>query len=148
MKKSAAILLLALAACEPTAPPAPPPAPPKAEPERITVRHILVAFQGAPRVKATRSRDEAKALAEQLLERVKKGEDFAALMKQHSDDTGPGVYSLVNHGVAAAAGTYPRKGMVAAFGDVGFTLEVNGIGLAPHDPAKSPFGWHIIQRTQ
>jgi parvulin-like peptidyl-prolyl isomerase len=148
MKKTAAILLLLAAGCE-QGPPPPPPAPPaKPEPERITVRHILVAFQGAPRVKATRSRDEAKALAEQLLERVKKGEDFAALMKQHSDDTGPGVYSLVNHGVAAASGAYPRKGMVAAFGDVGFTLEVNGIGMAPHDPAKSPFGWHIIQRTQ
>ena len=42
----------------------------------------------------------------------------------------------------------PRQGMVPAFGDVGFTLEVGGIGMAEFDEAASPFGWHIIRRIE
>jgi parvulin-like peptidyl-prolyl isomerase len=38
--------------------------------------------------------------------------------------------------------------MVPAFGDVGFTLRVGEIGLAPHDPTTSPFGWHVIKRIE
>jgi hypothetical protein len=35
---------------------------------------------------------------------------------------------------------------VPAFGDVGFSLDVDGIGVAEYDEASSPFGWHIIKR--
>jgi hypothetical protein len=38
--------------------------------------------------------------------------------------------------------------MAGAFGDVGFQLEVGGIGLAEYDPSTSPFGYHIIKRTK
>ena len=42
----------------------------------------------------------------------------------------------------------PRDQMVPAFGDVGFTLEVGGVGLAPYDETKSPFGFHVIKRLE
>lgn len=149
MKMLPALLLLA-AACDSSggAPPAPPAPPSKPEPAQITVRHILISFQGT-RTKATRTKEEAKALAGQLFEIVKKGEDFAALMKAHSDDTGPGIYTLVNDGQAGSPPKiYGRRQMVPAFGNVGFTLDLKGIGMAEHDAKASPFGWHIIQRIE
>lgn len=41
-----------------------------------------------------------------------------------------------------------RTQMVAAFGDVGFSLEVGEIGTSIFDTTTSPFGWHIIHRYQ
>jgi hypothetical protein len=38
--------------------------------------------------------------------------------------------------------------MVAAFGDVGFKLEVDSIGMSVFDAQKSPYGWHIIKRLK
>jgi parvulin-like peptidyl-prolyl isomerase len=38
--------------------------------------------------------------------------------------------------------------MVAAFGDVGFQLEVGEVGMAVYDPVKSKYGWHIIKRLK
>jgi parvulin-like peptidyl-prolyl isomerase len=43
---------------------------------------------------------------------------------------------------------YSRTGMVKAFGDVGFSLEVGGVGLAVYDAATSKYGWHIIKRLE
>ncbi len=126
----------------------PPPAAPKAEPERITVQHILISFAGT-RTEATRSKAEAEKLAGDVLTRVKKGEDFAKLVKDLSDDPGEGVYSMFNDGAAKRGeDEYPRRGMVPAFGNVGFKLEVGGVGMAPFDPQASPFGWHIIKRLR
>src|SRR5262245_1265353 len=118
------------------------------EPERITLQHILISFAGAG-TDATRSRAEAEKLAADVLARTQKGEDFGAVMKQLSDDPGEGVYSLVNDGAKKqSADEYPRKGMVPAFGNVGFKLAVGQIGMAPHDAKASPYGWHVIKRLK
>jgi hypothetical protein len=58
------------------------------------------------------------------------------------------VYTLVNNGVAKQGAEFERTGMVPAFGDVGFVLTLNEIGLAEHDPRTSPYGWHIIKRIK
>ena len=42
---------------------------------------------------------------------------------------------------------YPRDEMVAAFGDVGFPMQVGEIGMAEYDEEKSKYGWHIIKRV-
>ena len=118
-------------------------------PDRITVQHILIAFKGSiPDAKVTRSIPEAKELAFDLYQRAKKGEDFDALVKQYTDDEYPGIYAMSNFGIEpdSARKEYARNKMVKAFGDVGFRLEVNGIGLAQHDPKDSKYGWHIIKR--
>lgn len=121
------------------------------EPERIAVQHILIAFQGSiPEAKVTRTRAEAEALAQQVFERAKKGEDFGALVKEFTDDEYPGIYRMANFNVApeTAKQEYPRAKMVKAFGDVGFSLPVGGIGLAVYDPETSKYGWHIIKRLE
>ena len=125
-----------------------PPAANRPEPERITVAHILISFAGAG-TEARRSKSEAEKLAAEVLGRAKKGEDFDKLMKDLSDDTGGGVYMMSNLGVRPAnPDEYPRNKMVPAFGDVGFKLDVGGIGMSTFDPQKSPYGWHIIKRLK
>ncbi|HEU4407551.1 MAG TPA: apolipoprotein N-acyltransferase [Polyangiaceae bacterium] len=64
---------------------APPPAPsPSPSPE---VAHVLIAYKGAKNApaKATRTKEQARKLAEDLAKRAAK-EDFAALAKRTSDD--------------------------------------------------------------
>lgn len=57
----------------------------------ITVQHVLIGYQGAPRLQGvTRSKDEAKVLAEQVWREALGGADFQALMKTHSNNGGPG----------------------------------------------------------
>ena len=75
------------------------------EPRSVAVQHVLVSFQGAARSTATRSKEEAEALARELLQKALDGEDFEALVRAHSDDpvkegdTNPGVYRMLNNGV-------------------------------------------------
>ena len=47
----------------------------------------------------------------------------------------------------ASSMPYSRAAMVPAFGDVGFALEVDQIGVAAYNEEASPFGWHIIRRV-
>jgi len=118
------------------------------EPERVKVQHILIGFKGSlPGQNIERSADEAKKLAFEVFEKAKaKGADFEALVKQYSEDRPPGVYEMTNAGVAPAAGSFPREGMVPAFGNVGFKLQVGEVGIAEFDQKNSPFGYHIIKR--
>lgn len=117
------------------------------EPEHIMVAHVLISFAGT-RTKATRTREAAEKLAYEVLARARKGEDFNKLVRDLSDDPGEGVYGMANARVNPAAGEYGRKDMVAAFGDVGFKLEVGSIGMSVFDAQKSPYGWHIIKRLK
>ncbi len=122
-----------------------------AEPDYVSVQHILVAFEGSvPGKNITRSQVDAAAFAAELLKRAQDGEDFDALVKGHTDDAPPGIYHMANFGAKEDFDNMilPRKGMVAAFGDVGFLLAVGEIGLAPYDAQSSPFGYHIIKRVK
>lgn len=113
---------------------------PEQKDEAITVQHVLIAFQGAPRITGvTRNKDEAKVLAAEVLQQALGGADFKALMQKHSNDSGGGEYPMTKAG---------RMQMVKAFGDVGFRLDVGEIGVAPWDATASPFGWHIIKRVK
>jgi len=126
------------------------------EPDYITVQHILIAFEGRlPGKTIRRSKAEAEELARQLFEQAQQPEsDFAAMVKEYTDDAYPGIYRMANHGVPENAGSdattpvYPRSGMVPAFGDTGFPLQVGDVGLAEYDPTKSPYGYHIVKRIK
>ena len=122
------------------------------EPARMTVQHILISFGGAipSKPELTRTLPEAETLAKEILERAKKGEEFDALVKEYSDDTYPCIYSLHNIDVTpdASIKEYPRAGMVKAFGDVSFSLDVGEIGMTGYDVETSPYGWHIIKRLK
>jgi hypothetical protein len=130
------------AAAAPVAPAAP-------AADHIKLQHILIASAGkVPGKNITRTEAEARQLAEEILERAKKGEDFDALVRTYTDDAHPGIYGLSNSGVEPAAGEFSRDRMVPAFGEVGFSLAPGEIGLAVYDARKSPYGWHIIKRLE
>jgi len=121
--------------------PAPKPTParraPAADAERVSASHILIAYQGANRARATRSKEEARKLAEQLARQAKGGADFAKLAVEHSDDP-----SAKKRG--GDLGTFERRRMVKPFADAAFALkpgEISGV-------VETPFGFHIIKRTK
>ncbi len=136
----------AAGAPSPAPPPAAEPAPGK-EPDYVTVDHILIGVRGRL-PNCSRTPEEARSAAQDVLERARRGEDWEALKRKHSDDPPPGgPYTMSNRGISPRApGEHPRQGMVPAFGDVGFKLPEGGIGLAPYDPQASPFGFHVIKR--
>ena len=108
---AAAALLGAGCGGEPARGPDAPGSAPKAkrpESDRITLAHVLISFVGAPKTKARRSKEEAERLANEVLRKAARGEDFDKLIKDFSDDPGEGVYTLLNFKVRklgeAAAG--------------------------------------------
>src|SRR3954453_22082992 len=144
------LLGLAVAGCgadAPTATAVPPAA--SAGDGHITVQHILIGFKGSvPGKDITRTQEQARTLAYQLLDQAKTGADFDKLVVAHTDDAPPGIYAMADTGVVPAQGEYPRDGMVPAFGNVGFTLQPAQIGIADYDPTTSPYGYHIIKRLR
>lgn len=112
---------------------------PAAPPEMAAASHILIAYQGAMRAAptTTRTKDEAKKRAEEVLARAKKGEDFAKLADEVSDDP----TAKINHG---SLGRFPRDRMIKQFSDATFSIkpgELSGV-------IETPFGFHIIKRTE
>lgn len=115
---------------------------PEHQAEKVKVTHILIAYKGAPRMeqkKLTRSLGEAEKRAAEVYRRAKAGEDYAALVKEFSDDSPDGNYDMTQQS---------RSGMVPGFGNVAWRLQVGEIGVAPNHSKDSPFGWHIIKRTE
>lgn len=94
-------------------------------PEQVRVRHILIKTETP----------DAKAKAEQLLDKLKAGGDFEALAKAESQDPG----SAANGG---DLGYFVKGRMVPGFEDAAFALKTPGelSGLV-----ESPFGWHILR---
>jgi hypothetical protein len=127
------------------------PVAPNPAPDHIEVQHVLIGFQGTiPGKTVTRTRAEAEKLANEVLEKARKGEAMDALVQQYTDDQFPGVYDLANNGVMPdkARQEFPRSGMVKGFSDAAFGLSVGNVGISNYDPKTSPFGWHIIKRLK
>jgi len=125
------------------------------EPEHVTVQHVLIGFKeargfqgAAPPKAAARTREEAEVLANDILSRARAGEDFDKLVTEYTDDSAPGIYGIANFKATPAQDEAGRQGMVAGFGNVGFSLQVGEIGMAPYDEFASPFGWLIVKRVK
>jgi peptidyl-prolyl cis-trans isomerase C len=97
-------------------------------PERIKASHVLIGTK-------TRSEEEALKLATDVAERVKSGEDIAALAEELSDDPS----AKQNRG---DLGYFERGRMVPAFEQAAFALQKAGDTAGP---VKTPFGYHVIQ---
>ena len=122
-----------------------------ANPERLEVQHILISFvDKISKPGLTRSQEEAEELADDLLERIKNGEDFDNLVQTYTDDSYPGIYRMANLDVQIneAEGEYSRGRMVKGFGDVSFSLKIGEIGMCGFDSETSPYGWHIVKRLK
>ncbi len=96
--------------------------------------HILLAYKGAPQSAATRTKEEAQALANNLLAQAKANPgNFAMLAMTNSDDPGSknngGVYDNITPGQ-----------MVPKFNDFVFNNTVGTIGVVETD-----YGFHVIQ---
>jgi peptidyl-prolyl cis-trans isomerase C len=100
------------------------------EDEQVRARHILVKVaQGT----AQGDEEKLKKRADNALKRAKKGEDFAKLAEEFSEDT-----SKTNGG---DLGFFPRGHMVAEFEEAAFTIKPGQIS----DLVRTQFGYHIIK---
>lgn len=107
------------------------------ETEQFNAAHILIAYKGSSKSKATRSKEEAKALAEEVAEKVKAdGSNFAELAAKHSD--GPSGRRGGN------LGNFPFNKMAKPFSQATAELEIGGISK----PVETIFGYHIILRKE
>jgi len=87
--------------------------------EEAHARHILV-------------EDEVQAKA--VVERLKKGEDFAKVAAELSKDPGSGKEG-------GDLGWFTKDRMVPEFAEAAFKLQKGQVS----DPVKSQFGWHVIK---
>ena len=106
-------------------------------PERVKVRHILIANpRPGPDGKIDQKAvDAARAKAEDVLKQLKAGADFAELAKKYSEDPG----SKDQGGELGWQGHDSQ--FVPEFKDAMFKLNKGEIS----DPVRTSFGFHIIQ---
>jgi len=116
----------------------------------VVVQHVLIAHEGAEIAGVTRSVDQARALAQTVLEKARAGEDFGRLVQLYGDDRGgDGVYAIANFGATPqTTEEVTRVGLVRGFGDVAFTLEPGEVGVVDYDAVRSPHGFHVIKRLR
>jgi len=106
-------------------------------PEKITASHILIGYKGADRSKATRTKAEARKLAEDVLAKAKAhGANFAELAKKHSE--GPSGKK------GGDLGEFGKGAMHKNFEEASWKLKVGEIsGIV-----ETPFGFHVIKRMK
>jgi parvulin-like peptidyl-prolyl isomerase len=103
----------------------------------VKARHILIRTPGSP-VPVSGKKEltdaEAKAKADQIEQRLSKGEDFATIAKAESDDTSSGLKG-------GDLGTFAPYKMDSTFAKAALSLQKNQVS----PPIKTQFGYHIIQ---
>ena len=99
-------------------------------PEQVRASHILLKTEG---------KDEAavRIQAEEVLKRVKAGEDFAALAKQYSEDDS-------NNAKGGDLDYFGRGSMVPEFEQAAFAMKPGEVS----DLVKTSFGFHIIKLAE
>jgi preprotein translocase subunit SecD len=109
------------------------------EGDQIRASHILIAYKGAQRAGAdvTRTKDEAKALADKLLAQVKASPDkFADIAKANTDDP-------TGKTTGGDLGFFGKGQMTKAFEVAAFSMNTGDIS----DVVETEFGYHIIKDT-
>jgi peptidyl-prolyl cis-trans isomerase D len=99
--------------------------------KQVRARHILLKVEESASPEAKQA---ARKKIDALLARARKGEDFAALARQFSEDEG----SAKKGG---DLGFNPKGRMVKPFDDAQFALKPGGIS----DVVESSFGFHVIK---
>ena len=110
-----------------------------APPTLIAARHVLIQWMGCTHAgpQVVRTRDQAKKAADEVLRRAKAGEDLGRLAMGYSDEEAAGAR-------AGSLGCFERGTMAKKFEEAAFSLKVGELsGIV-----ETPFGFHIIQRTE
>lgn len=97
------------------------------EPPRVHARHILIST-------GERTPEEALQIAQELLDRIRNGEDFATLARTYSEDPG-------TRDQGGDLGWFSRGRMVKTFEDACFAAREGAVV----GPIQTGFGYHIIQ---
>jgi peptidyl-prolyl cis-trans isomerase D len=100
-------------------------------PEQVKAAHILIKV---PLDADQATKDGKRRLADKVLAEVKAGKDFAALVRQYSDDQG----TVPQNG---DLGFFTRGIMAPEFEKVAFAMKPGEIS----DIVTTPFGYHIIR---
>ena len=100
-------------------------------PEKVRARHILIRV---PKDAPDAQKEEARKRAEELLQRLRAGENFEKLAKEYSED--PGTKDR-----GGDLGYFSRGRMVKPFEDTAFSLEPGQIS----DVVETRYGFHIIK---
>ena len=100
----------------------------EASKEQRSASHILI------EVNDDRSDEEAKALADEVYQKIENGGDFAELAKEYSDD----IASANNGG---SLGLTPKGSFVPEFDDALYSLPKGEVSK----PVQTEFGYHIIR---
>lgn len=109
-----------------------------AVPEEIAARHILIRYASDSSTGVTRTREEARALAEQVLAEVRApNADWNALVARYSEEPG----AAERHG---DLGRFGHGRMVRSFERAAFELDVGEVS----DVVETTFGFHIIHRYE
>lgn len=105
------------------------------KPERVRAAHILLSTMDMRTRKALpdSEKQKKKEIAVTLMERARKGEDFAKLAREFSEDP----VSKDNGGEY----TFPRGRMAKEFEDASFGQRVGSVS----DVVESQYGYHIIK---
>lgn len=100
-------------------------------PEMVRARHILVKVEKSA---SEEDKKKAKEKADDILKRIKAGEDFGKLASEFSDDPG-------SKNKGGDLGFFPRGRMVPDFEQVAFSLKAGEVS----DIVETPFGFHVIK---
>jgi len=103
------------------------------------IKHILIGWRDMEihdKRAANRSKHDAEAQVKTLLDQIKSGADFDALMKQYSEDPGSAA-----HGTPIKVS--PDASLVIEFKQLGLRLKVGEIGVC-----QSDYGFHIMKRVE
>lgn len=129
---------------------------PSTEPDRVSARHILLEVDVPITLTQTMTPtqeisdtidaayEERLPEAEDIVEELRDGADFEAMVEEYSEDPGSkdqggDVGTFDEDGASSQGATYDP-----AFVEAAFELEVDEIS----DPVRTQFGWHIIQVTE
>jgi hypothetical protein len=109
------------------------------EPSRITVKHVLVRYAGAKHApdSVTRTREQACLRAQEALDHLKQGVDFAQVVKDYSDESGAATRE-------GSLGAIERSDVAPSFADAAFELQTREVS----EVVESPFGFHVILRVE
>lgn len=102
----------------------------------VRASHILLMYAGSQRSSADRSQEAAQTQINDLSAKIQSGGDFAELAKAHSD--------CPSGAKGGDLGSFGPGQMVPAFETAAYGLEVG----ATSGVVETPFGYHLIQRTE